>query len=375
MSLAGLGTKLLRRLPPEAAHTATIRALKAGIGLPKVSPQQWDTSVRLPNAGLQLFNPVGLAAGFDKNADVFEQMLRFGFGCVECGTVTPRPQAGNPKPRLFRLTEDDAVINRMGFNNEGLDAFTARIRKAGAHQSPVGANVGANKDSEDRVADYEAGVAAVYPHAHYITINISSPNTPGLRGLQDKGALQELLERCGAARDKAQADYGQALKDEDRFEAEDDWKPAFLKVAPDLDETAIRDIIETVRGPGHWLSGLIISNTTLARPETLISAHKGEAGGLSGAPLFEPSTQVLRDFASELIGEFDLIGAGGISSGADAYAKIRAGAHAVQLYSALVYHGPGLVADINADLAARLKADGFSSVAEAVGADLGSSAE
>ncbi|WP_300394989.1 quinone-dependent dihydroorotate dehydrogenase [Henriciella sp.] len=374
MSLAGLGTKLFRTLPPEAAHTATIRALKTGIGLPKVSPLQWNTSVKLPNAGLQLFNPVGLAAGFDKNAEVFEEMLRFGFGFVECGTVTPRAQPGNPKPRLFRLTEDDAVINRMGFNNEGLRAFTARIRKAGKRLSPVGANVGANKDSEDRVADYEAGIEAVYPYAHYITINISSPNTPGLRGLQDKGALAELLERCGTARDKAQADYAQELKDEGRFEEEEDWKPVFLKVAPDLDETAIRDIIEVVRGPGHWLSGLIISNTTLARPETLKSPHKGETGGLSGTPLFEKSTQVLKEFASEIIGEFDLIGAGGISSGAEAYAKIRAGAHAVQFYSALVYHGPGLVADINADLAARLKADGFSSVAEAVGADLAVSA-
>ncbi|MEM5515983.1 quinone-dependent dihydroorotate dehydrogenase [Henriciella sp. AS95] len=374
MSLTGLGTKLVRLLPPEAAHTATIRGLKAGVGLPNVSPLQWNTPVKLPNAGLSLFNPVGLAAGFDKNAEVFEEMLRFGFGFVECGTVTPRPQSGNPKPRLFRLTEDMAVINRMGFNNEGLRAFTARMRQASKRLSPVGANVGANKDSEDRIADYEAGIEAVYAYAHYITINISSPNTPGLRGLQDKSALDELLERCGTARDKAQADYGQDLKDEGRFEDEEDWKPVFLKVAPDLDETAIRDIIEVVRGAGHWLSGLIISNTTLARPDTLKSEHKGEAGGLSGAPLFETSTNVLKEFASELIGEFDLIGAGGIASGEDAYAKIKAGAHAVQLYSALVYHGPQLVADINADLAARLKADGFSSVEEAVGADLKRSA-
>ncbi|RIJ17489.1 quinone-dependent dihydroorotate dehydrogenase [Henriciella mobilis] len=370
MSLAGLGTILARSLPPEAAHTATIKALKAGIGLPKVSPLQWNTPVKLPHAGLQLFNPVGLAAGFDKNAEVFEQMLRFGFGFVECGTVTPRPQPGNPKPRLFRLTEDAAVINRMGFNNEGLRAFSARIRHAQKRLSPVGANVGANKDSEDRIADYEAGIEAVYPYAHYITINISSPNTPGLRGLQDKGALQELLERCGAARDKAQADYGQELKDEGRFEEEEDWKPVFLKVAPDLDATAIGDIIEVLRGPGHWLSGLIVSNTTLERPDTLKSEHKSEAGGLSGAPLFVKSTRILQEFASEIIGEFDLIGAGGISSGADAYAKIRAGAHAVQLYSALVYHGPDLVAEINKDLAARLHADGFTSVEQAVGADL-----
>ncbi len=370
MSLADFGTKLARKLPPEAAHRVTVRALKAGIGPPRVSPLQWDTTIKLPNAGLQLFNPVGLAAGFDKNAEVFDQMLRFGFGFVECGTVTPRPQAGNPKPRLFRLNEDDAVINRMGFNNDGLRAFTARIRKAQSRLSPVGANVGANKDSEDRIADYEAGIVAVYPYAHYITINISSPNTPGLRGLQDKGALEALLERCGQSRSKAQADYADDLKEDDRFEDEEDWKPVFLKVAPDLDETAIRDIIEAVRGAGSWLAGLIISNTTLDRPDALNSRHKGEAGGLSGAPLMEKSTRVLREFASEIAGEFDLIGAGGIGSGADAYAKIRAGAHAVQLYSALVYHGPSLVADINRDLAARLKADGFTSVAQAVGADL-----
>ncbi|MEQ9315012.1 MAG: dihydroorotate dehydrogenase (quinone), partial [Henriciella sp.] len=266
MSLTDFGTKLIQKLPAEAAHKATIKALKLGIGLPKVSPLQWNTRVTLPKSGLQLFNPIGLAAGFDKNAEVYNEMLRFGFGFVECGTVTPRAQAGNPKPRLFRLKEDMAVINRMGFNNEGLRLFTARIRKAGDRMSPVGANVCANKDSEDRIADYEAGIDAVHPYAHYITINISSPNTPGLRGLQDKGALQELLERCGKAVDAAEGER----------------KPAFLKVAPDLDETAIRDIIDVVRGPGSWLSGLIISNTTLSRPDTLKSEHKGETGGLSG---------------------------------------------------------------------------------------------
>lgn len=367
MSLADFGAKLVTVLSPEAAHKATLRGLKLGFGLPRVSPLQWNTSVKLPKSGLQLFNPVGLAAGFDKNAEVFEQMLRFGFGFVECGTVTPRPQAGNPTPRLFRLPEDEAVINRMGFNNEGLRAFTARIRKAQSRLSPIGANVGANKDSTDRIADYEAGIEAVYPYAHYITINISSPNTPGLRGLQDKGALHELLERCGTVAETAQAEHAGMLAEEGRS-GEPARKPVFLKVSPDLDETAVRDIIEAVRGPGNWLAGLIISNTTLERPATLESVHKGEAGGLSGAPLFELSTRILRAFASELLGEFDLIGAGGIASGADAYAKIRAGAHAVQLYSALVYHGPGLVADINRELAALLYADGFTSVEQAVGA-------
>ena len=374
MDISDLGTRFFRRLPAEMAHTATIHALKAGRGLPNVSPLQWDTSVRLPHADLKLFNPVGLAAGFDKNAEVFEEMLRFGFGFVECGTVTPQPQPGNPKPRLFRLNEDRAVINRMGFNNEGLRAFTGRIRKAADRLAPIGANVGSNKDSKDRAADYEAGIRAVYPYASYITINISSPNTPGLRGLQNKRALEKLLERCGTACSKAQMDYVEELTAEGRLNEVSDWKPVFLKVAPDLDETAIRDIIETVRGPGHWLAGLIISNTTLERPETLKSRKASETGGLAGAPLFEKSTRILREFASELLGEFDLIGAGGVATGADAYAKIRAGAHAVQLYSALVYHGPGLVAEINRDLAARLKADGFTSVEQAVGADLRASA-
>ncbi|WP_018149148.1 quinone-dependent dihydroorotate dehydrogenase [Henriciella marina] len=360
MALAKIGTRVFRTMPPEAAHNATIRVLKTGIGLPRIDPKRWNTSVTLPNAGLRLANPVGLAAGFDKNAEVFTAMSRFGFGFVECGTVTPRPQAGNAKPRLFRLSEDRAVINRMGFNNEGLEAFTARLRNSARSASPVGANVGANKDSEDRVGDYETGIEAVYPHAQYITINISSPNTPGLRGLQDKGALEELLTRCGEAMDRAH----EATATEGKGR-----KPAFLKVAPDLDDRAIHDIIAVVRGSGSWLSGLIISNTTLERPDTLQSEHKSETGGLSGAPLFDLSTEVLRVFSRELKGEFDLIGAGGIASGADAYAKIRAGAHAVQLYSALVYHGPGLVAEINRDLAERLYADGFTSVEQAVGAD------
>jgi dihydroorotate dehydrogenase len=276
-------------------------------------------------------------------------MAKFGFGFVECGTVTPKPQPGNPKPRLFRLSEDKAVINRMGFNNFGLDYFVRRLKMyQGA--VPVGANVGANKESTDRIADYVTGLEAVAPHADYVTINISSPNTPGLRGLQDRASLEALLTACGAA-DRA-------------------GKPVFLKVAPDLDAQAIADIVGVVRGPGAWLSGLIVSNTTLARPDSLQSADKGETGGLSGAPLFGPSTEVLAAFARALKGEFDLIGAGGIASAADAYAKIRAGANAVQLYSAMVYEGPGLAEAINRGLPALLKADGFKTLADAVGADL-----
>lgn len=370
MSLPDLALPLVKQLPPEAAHTATIKGLKLGIGLPKISPSTWDTPVKLPKSGLDLLNPVGLAAGFDKNADVHAPMARFGFGFLECGTVTPKPQPGNPKPRLFRLTHDQGVINRMGFNNHGLDYFVRRLHRPRPTAScPVGANVGANKTSADFIADYEIGIAAVYPVCDYVTINISSPNTPGLRGLQGKSALQDLLTRCEAAQQTAQS----ALK-LDQADDSNGRKPVFLKLAPDLDDAALSDIISVVRGAGHWLSGLIVSNTTIDRPTSLRCSDKSETGGLSGAPLMEKSTQVLKDVASELAGEFDLIGCGGITSGADAYAKIRAGAHAVQLYSALVYHGPGLIAKINQDLAARLKADGFSSVAAAVGADLSSRA-
>jgi dihydroorotate dehydrogenase len=348
--LADLGARAIRLLPPEAAHNATLRLLTKGLGVPARAPQfPPGLKVTLPKSGLTFASPVGLAAGFDKNCDVPDAMARFGFGFVECGTVTPKPQVGNPKPRLFRLEDDRAVINRMGFNNFGLDYFVRRLARY-SHAVPIGANVGANKDSEDRAADYVRGIEAVAPYADYITINISSPNTPGLRGLQDKASLTGLLLRCGAADRKG--------------------KPVFLKVAPDLDSDAIADICGVVRGEGAWLSGLIVSNTTLARPESLASADKGETGGLSGAPLFHPSTAVLAEFARALRGEFDLIGAGGIASGADAYAKLRAGAHAVQLYSMLVYEGPGLAARIAEDLEACRRRDGLASIAEATGKGL-----
>ncbi|MEZ6012162.1 MAG: quinone-dependent dihydroorotate dehydrogenase [Hyphomonas sp.] len=350
MSLTDLGAEVVKLLPPEAAHQATIKALKLGLGVPVRRPQMDPMlAVRLPKSGLVLPSPVGLAAGFDKNCDVPDAMAKFGFGFVECGTVTPKPQPGNPKPRLFRLNEDRAVINRMGFNNYGLDYFVRHL-KTYRGDVPVGANVGANKESADRVADYVTGIEAVAPHAHYVTINISSPNTPGLRGLQDRSSLETLLAACGKA-DRA-------------------GKPVFLKVAPDLDAQAIADIVDVVRGPGAWLSGLIVSNTTLARPDTLKSPHKGEMGGLSGAPLLARSTEVLAAFARALKGEFDLIGAGGIASAEDAYAKIRVGANAVQLYSAMVYEGPGLAEKINHGLPALLKAEGFGSVADAVGTGL-----
>ena len=356
MPITTIGTSLIKRLPAEQAHKATIKALKLGLGAPLSTPRESERlQVTLPVSGLKLPNPVGLAAGFDKNAEVFGAMFKFGFGMVECGTVTPKPQAGNPRPRLFRLTEDRAVINRMGFNNEGLAAYVGRLQKAGPRLGALGANVGANKVSEgqDRLKDYALGLSAVWPHCDYVTINISSPNTPGLRGLQNKDELADLLKLCRLTADK-----------------QDGTRPVFLKVAPDLDSEAVADIISVVQGAKPFLTGLIVSNTTIARPESLQSKHKSEGGGLSGAPLMEPSTQVLAAFARGLDGAFDLIGAGGIASGADAYAKIKAGANAVQLYSALVYEGPGLAASIKRDLLELMARDGHSHISEAVGTGL-----
>lgn len=348
--IASAGARLVRMLPPETAHNVTIRMLSCGAGVPHHAPDlPVSTRVELPRSGIRLCSPVGLAAGFDKNCEVPEAMARFGFGFVECGTVTPRPQPGNPRPRLFRLAQDRAVINRMGFNNEGLDVFVRRLSQC-SHPVPIGVNVGANKDSDDRIGDYVTGMEAVAPYADYITINISSPNTPGLRGLQDRASLAQLLERCGHA---------------DRQK-----RPVFLKLAPDLDEEAIDDICGVLNQEGSWLSGLIISNTTLARPAGLKSEEKSEAGGLSGAPLLNLSTQILSRFARRLEGRFDLIGAGGIGNGREAYAKIRAGASAVQIYSMMVYEGPVLARKIAWELSRCLAEDGFGTISDAVGRDL-----
>lgn len=342
-------TKMMRTLPAETAHKATIKSLKLGLG-PKVATRD-EPMLATTVGGLTLPNPVGLAAGFDKDAEVPDAMLAAGFGFVECGTVTPRPQVGNPKPRLFRLPEDQAVINRMGFNNGGLDAFKIRLKRRQNRGGIVGANLGANKDSEDRAGDYISGLSALWGLADYYTINISSPNTPGLRDLQGESALDDLLGRIQEARTELTGDNPSA--------------PIFLKVAPDLEFSQIERVTDQARMYG--MNAIIISNTTIDRPDSLKSAHKSQGGGLSGAPLMEKSTEMLHEFYAAANGRIDLIGAGGISSGADAYAKIRAGAKAVQLYSALVYAGPGLVMDIRRDLKAHLKVDGFSSVAEAVG--------
>jgi len=344
------GTRFLRSLPAERAHVTTVKLLRAGFG-PKTGEVTSDV-LKTSVGGLQLPNPVGLAAGFDK--DVPDAMLGAGFGFVECGTVTPRTQVGNAKPRLFRLTEDEAVINRMGFNNRGLDHFSQRLMARKGKGGLVGANLGANKDSDDRAQDYVTGLTRLWGHADYFTINISSPNTPGLRKLQGADEMEDLLGRISETR-------AELTGDEPSF-------PIFLKVAPDVDVTQIDRIVEQARTYG--MNAIIVSNTTLDRPESLQSAHRGEGGGLSGQPLFEKSTRILSEFADASNGSIDLIGVGGIGSGAQAYAKIRAGAKAVQLYSALVYKGPALVVEICADLEARAKADGFETIAEAVGADL-----
>jgi len=344
--LHDLAASALRTLDPEDAHRLTVRALALGLGPGAPAP---DPILATTIAGLSLSSALGLAAGFDKNAEVFGPMLAAGFGFVECGTVTPLAQAGNPRPRLFRLTDDQAVINRMGFNNQGLEAFAARLGRPG-RPGPVGANIGANKDSADRIGDYVTGLERLWGLADWFTLNISSPNTPGLRALQTRAALEELLGRTAEARD--------ALPASGRV-------PLFLKVAPDLDDPEIEAIVETVLAFG--LSGIIVANTTLSRP-ALVSPDAGEAGGLSGAPLRELAQSVLGRFSAVAAGRLPLVGAGGIASGADAYARIRAGASAVQLYSALVFEGPGLAVRLSRDLAARLRADGFRTLAEAVGA-------
>jgi dihydroorotate dehydrogenase len=332
-------TALLRTLDPETAHGLAIGGLKHA-PLPAPSPD--DPILRTSLAGLELPNPIGLAAGLDKNAEALAGLSRLGFGFVEAGSVTPRPQPGNPKPRLFRLSEDQAIINRMGFNNHGLEAFAANLsrRPSGV---VVGANLGANKDTGDRVADYVAGLQRLAGLSDYFTVNISSPNTPGLRALQGREALDDLLGRVAESRTTL--------------------APVFLKIAPDLTPDEIAMIVEAALA--HRIDALIVSNTTLDRPSSLRSRDRGEAGGLSGAPLREKAHKALIHAAEAAKGRLPLIAVGGIDSGAEAYRRIRAGASAVQIYSALIYGGPGLVGRIKRDLAARLRADGFASVAEA----------
>jgi dihydroorotate dehydrogenase len=329
-------------LDAERAHRLTIAGLKR---MPAPRPPSFPQSLRSTVAGLDFPSPVGLAAGFDKDAEVAAQMLGLGFGFVEVGTVTPKPQPGNPKPRLFRLREDRAVINRMGFNNEGQGAALERLRRLTHVHGIIGVNVGANKDSTDRIADYVAGVKAMSPVAAYLTINISSPNTPGLRQLQDEGALDELL----AAVRSSGVD-----------------KPIFLKVAPDLEKDDPERIVRAAID--HRIAAIIVSNTTVARPP-LKSSLAGEAGGLSGRPLKAPALDALRKFRGASAGEIPLIGVGGIENADDAWARIRAGASLVQLYSAMVYEGPGIARRIASGLANRLDRERFANIAEAVGTE------
>jgi len=336
----------LMAMDAEDAHGLTIKALKKGWIKGQMSED--DPILRTRLGPLDLPNPIGLAAGFDKNAEVMDAMLGLGFGFVEAGTITPKAQAGNPRPRIFRLKEDKAVINRLGFNNGGLEIAALRMAARAGNPGSVGANVGANKDAEDRVADYEAGIRRLASLATYLTINISSPNTPGLRALQSRSALEDLLRRSIAARGENTA-------------------PIFLKIAPDLTEEDRGDIADVALNSG--IDGLIISNTTIDRPGHLKSVNAKETGGLSGAPLMGPSTEVLADIYKRTTGQLPIIGVGGVASAADAYTKIRAGASAVQLYTALIYQGPGLVQKMKKDLASFLRRDGFSTVNEAVGAD------
>ena len=344
---------LLKFIDPETAHGLAIFALKRGL-VPSGGGKD-DPRLRQQLWGRDFANPVGLAAGFDKNGEVTDPMLAQGFGFVEAGTITPKPQPGNPRPRLFRLVGERAIINRLGFNGDGMEAVRRNLLARRSH-GPVGVNLGQNADSADAFADYAAGARTFAGLADYLVVNVSSPNTPGLRALQSRDQLAGLLDAVKDAVAGVVVEGGP-----------DKPPPLLLKVAPDLTEDDKRDIAEVALEKN--LDGLIATNTTIERPEGLSGANRDEKGGLSGRPLFEPSTRVLADFHRLTQGRLTLIGVGGIASGADAYAKIRAGASLVQLYTALVYEGPGLASRINRDLAALLERDGFANVAEAVGAD------
>ena len=345
-SLYPLFRPLLFAVDPERAHRIVLTALDAAAkaGLAQLATPRLSAAP-VAAMGLAFPNRVGLAAGLDKNGAHLAGLATLGFGFLEAGTVTPRAQPGNPRPRLFRLTEDRAVINRMGFNNEGQPAAFERLQRRRRMHGVVGVNVGANKDSADRIADYVAGVRAMDAVADYLTINISSPNTPGLRGLQDEGALDDLLAAVAEVRSR---------------------KPIFLKVAPDFDEADPQRIVKAA--VDHGIDGLIVANTTVSRPP-LKSRHAGEAGGLSGAPLKALALDALRKFRSASGGAIPLIGVGGIADADDAWERIRAGASLVQLYSAMVFEGPGIAKRIARGLAERLAREGFANIAEAVGTE------
>ena len=344
--LSSTAMPLLRRLDPEAAHGLALRALRAGIVGRDTTPA--DPTLAVSVLGLNFANPIGLAAGFDKNAVAVAPLMRSGFGFVEAGTVTLNPQPGNPRPRLFRLTEDRAVINRFGFNSEGVGRFVGRLQALPARVVPLGANIGINKGSPTPEHDYAELVAAVAPHADYVTINISSPNTPGLVALQAEERLVAILDAIRAAVPTP--------------------PPLLVKISPDLPPEGLRAVIETA--VAHGVAGLIVCNTTTVRPATLRSRHAAQSGGLSGRPLFAASTEMLRRAASIGAGRLVLVGSGGIASGADVLAKLRAGASLVQLYSELAYSGLALIPRLRRELRAALTQQGFATVADAIGADL-----
>lgn len=344
-----LAAPLLRRLDPEVAHGLALNALKFA-PLPRPAPD--DEKLRVQAFGLTFPNPVGLAAGFDKNAEVVDPLLRLGFGFVEAGGVTPRPQPGNPRPRLFRLDADEAVINRFGFNSDGLDAVAGRLA-ARAQEGIVGINLGANKDAADRAADYVTCLEALAPHASFLTVNVSSPNTPGLRNLQQAGALDDLLSRVIEARERI-AQTGPR-------------RPVLLKIAPDLTLADLDDVVGIARR--HRVDGMVVGNTTLGRANLRETAKAKEQGGLSGRPLLVLSTRMLAETYVRAEGAFPLIGVGGIDSGAAAFAKIKAGASLIQLYTGLIYRGVGLVGAIKKDLLDFMRIGRLDSLAQAAGRD------
>jgi dihydroorotate dehydrogenase len=346
--LLDLALPFARLLDPEDAHRLAVRAL--GL-VPQPPPAPDDPRLAVEAFGLSFPSPVGLAAGFDKDAEVPDAALRLGFGFVEVGTVTPRAQAGNPRPRVFRLAADEGAINRLGFNNEGFATARARLERR-ARDGIVGVNIGANRDTKDRIADYVQGIETFAPFASYLVINVSSPNTPGLRDLQEARALDELLARAIDARGRAERRI-----------------PLLLKIAPDLSLAGLDDIVAVAKKRG--IDGMIVSNTTVTRPESLRDPNRKEEGGLSGRPLFTLSTRMLAETYRRVERSFPLVGVGGVDSAESAWEKIRAGASLVQLYTGLIYKGFGLVREIKTGLVRRLAANGYRSLADVVGAAAG----
>jgi dihydroorotate dehydrogenase len=342
---------LLRWFDPEDAHRMALQGLRL---LPPIRQRADDPKLAVRAFGLNFPNPIGMAAGFDKSAEVPDALLKLGFGFVEIGSVTPRPQPGNPRPRVFRLERDEGVINRMGFNNDGADTVLRRLAGRAHLPGIVGVNVGANKDSANRVADYVRLIEIFAPVASYFTVNVSSPNTPGLRNLQQADALNELLAKVIDARERVRQNAGDT--------------PVLLKIAPDLTLAELDDVVHVARS--RRIDGMIVGNTTLARPSTLRDQSRAkEQGGLSGRPLFRLSTRMVAETYVRAEGAFPLVGVGGIDSGGAALTKIRAGATVIQLYSSLVYKGLGLVDDIKRDLMSTLLRTGRDSLSEIVGAD------